>query len=385
MNALFRYILRQTVAPIVFFTLVLTLVVWLTQSLDLLDLVLNRGQSLATFLSLSTLVLPFLLVNILPFAVFVAILYALNRFFADSEIVVMWSAGVSRWRVLAPIMTAALLITALAYVLNLFAMPAGYRAMKDRIYDIRGDLATVFIREGTFSTPIRGLTIFLREAPPGGDLRGLFVHDNRNPQEPVTYMAERGIFLRTAAGPRLVMESGTIQRIAPGEAAGAGISYIQFDRYTFDLAPFMETGGTSTRDLSERYLSELFAPDMTQSWEQRNAGRLAAEGHNRLAAPLYILAFALIAFAAIACSPFSRRGYAARIILAMAAAIGVRVLGFAAQGLAAATPALNAAQYLVPLAAIAVALAIIAGWSPRETWRALRPRLAGQTEGGPSP
>src|SRR5205085_4000128 len=91
MRSLFLYVLRQIVGPFLLFTLVLTLVIWMTQSLRLLDIVINRGQSAVTFAYLTMLMLPSLLVVIVPIAFFGAALYVLNRLNSDSELVVMWS------------------------------------------------------------------------------------------------------------------------------------------------------------------------------------------------------------------------------------------------------------------------------------------------------
>jgi lipopolysaccharide export system permease protein len=44
------YVFKQLIGPTALFALILTAVVWLTQSLRLLDLVINRGQSAPTFL-----------------------------------------------------------------------------------------------------------------------------------------------------------------------------------------------------------------------------------------------------------------------------------------------------------------------------------------------
>ena len=52
------YVLRQLIAPIGLFIFLLTCVIWLSQSLRLLDLVINRGQSAPTFFYLTLLMLP---------------------------------------------------------------------------------------------------------------------------------------------------------------------------------------------------------------------------------------------------------------------------------------------------------------------------------------
>src|SRR5882672_2251153 len=107
MRKLTRYLLHQILGPFLLFTLLLTLVVWMTQALRLLDLVINRGQSALVFAYLTLLMVPSLLVVIVPIALFGAAIFALNKLNADSELVVMWSAGVSRIQLAVPVLIAA--------------------------------------------------------------------------------------------------------------------------------------------------------------------------------------------------------------------------------------------------------------------------------------
>src|SRR6266481_4311623 len=107
MRSLFFYVVRQIVGPFLLFTLLLSLVIWMTQALRLLDLVINRGQSAGIFAYLTLLMLPTVLVVIVPIAFFAAVLYALNKLNSDSELVVMWSAGVSRLQLAVPVLVAA--------------------------------------------------------------------------------------------------------------------------------------------------------------------------------------------------------------------------------------------------------------------------------------
>ena len=95
------YVLGQILGPVALLTLLMTCVILLTQSLRLLDLVINRGQSAPTFVYLTLLILPGLLVIILPIAYFFGTIFTLSRLNGDSELVVMASAGYSQ-RQLAP-------------------------------------------------------------------------------------------------------------------------------------------------------------------------------------------------------------------------------------------------------------------------------------------
>ena len=357
MRKLFFYIMRQITGPFLLFALVLTLVVWMTQSLRMLDLVINRGQSAGIFLYLTMLILPSLLVVIAPIAFFGAALYALNKLNNDSELVVMWSAGISRFQLALPVIAASVLVMAITYSCSLYLMPLGQRTMKDKVFDIRADIGAAILREGAFTTPTDGLTVFIRELSPAGEIRGILVHDNREPKRPITYLAESGVLAQTQEGARLIMQNGDIEQ---GEAGGARLSVLKFERYVFDLDQYAGPQRASDRDTSERFLSELFNPPFPVGSEPVRRGVYLAEGHNRLSAPLYCLAFALIALAATTKGRMARMSYALRLSGAALVGAALRLVGYAAQGLVAHSPELFPVLYLLPLAAALLAAVALA-------------------------
>lgn len=354
MRSLFFYILRQIIGPFLLFTVILTLVIWMTQSLRLLDVVINRGQSAGLFAWLTMLMLPSLLVVIVPIAFFGAALFVLSRLNSDSELVVMWSSGVSRLQMALPVLSAAVVAMAITYACSLYLMPLGQRAMNEKLFDIRADIGAAILREGTFNSPSNGLTVFIRDITSRGEIRGILVHDNRQPQHPSTYLAESGVLAQTPNGPRLIMMNGHIER---SEQGGARLSLLKFDRYVFDLDQFGGPQRGADRDASEHYLADLLRPP-AELTERQRAGFLA-EAHNRITAPLYCIAFALIALAATGKGPMTRGGYALRLTMAALLGTCLRLLGYAAQGVAARNTATMFLLYLLPALGILMAMSAL--------------------------
>ena len=366
-----HYLLVQLLGPTALFTFLLTAVIWLSQSLRLLDLVINRGQSAPTFIYLTILVLPGLLVIILPIAFFLGTLFALSKLNTDSELVVMSAAGFSRFQVAVPVFILAAIVMALTYLCGLYLMPAGQRTLKDKVVDIRADIGTALLNEGEFNTPAAGLTVFIRELNSDGTIHGVFVHDNRNKNEPVSYLAESGQLAQTSGGARLIMRDGTIEVSGNG---GARLSVLKFQRYVFDLDQFAGPTRATDRATSERYLSELFWPDPHMPGKLRDA--YIAEGHNRLSQPLYCIVFALVALAAILRGRRARGANALRITFAVMGGIAVRIAGYGVQGLAVRDPSMNILFYLIPLLGAALALANLMGVDPAAWLRRAAPAEA---------
>ena len=344
MTGLTRYILKQATWPLIMFTAVLTLLVWLTQSLQMLDLLINRQQSGGTFFLMTLYVMPSLLTVILPFALFCASLYALQRLSTDSELVVMGAAGVSPWAIAKPMLILALIAAAINMMLNLYLMPAGYRQMKDRVFEIRTDIASNMIRDGQFTNPVKGLTIFNRVTTKDGTFKSLLIHDNRDKLKPKTYLAKEGRFENRPEGLMLMLIDGSSQEVDDN----GNLTILEFERNPIDISQFSDSKQTQQRELTERYLHELLWPDLNDKWDFKNRTRLYAEGHNRLASPAYNIAFVLIALCAMTLGGFNRRGYAGRIAVALAIGLVVRLAGFGVQSLASKVNAFVVYQYLLP-------------------------------------
>ncbi len=364
MRSLDLYLFRQCLAPLVFAVAIVTLIVWMTQSLQRLDILVEHGSGLALFAWLSVLIVPSLLSVIIPFALFGAALYALQRLHSDSEIAVIFAAGVSRWRIAAPLLIITAAAAAATLWVNLDLMPRSYRALKSTVAELRADFASTVLRGGEFTSVIDGLTIYVERAEGGGRFEGLLVNDFRDPEAAEVYMAQKGLLRETAQGPLLLLVNGNIQRT---EKDGE-IEFVNFRDTVVNISNLQEGGGEHQLELTERYLSELFNPDLDDPWDRQNAGRLIAEGHNRLASPLYAFAYALLAVYAMIGGPYSRRGHARRIALAAAGAGAMRIAGFILQGVCAASGA-HWLQYALPLGAILTFAVLIADW-PRAGARA---------------
>jgi len=355
MNSLSRYIFWQHLGPLALFTGALTGVIWLTQSLRMIDLIIDNGLPLGTFVYMSVLMVPSVIALILPIGVFCAALFAVSRMNRDSEVMVMWAAGLSRWEVARPVLMLAMLVTLITYALNLYFTPAGLRTLRNMVFEIRSDYAALLLKEGEFTNLLHGLTVYVRERQSDGQLRGILVHDNRDPDHPVTLMAEQGGLIRTEAGPRFVMFNGNRQQVSKEDAT---LSLLYFDRYTLDLEQYSNPESHHWIKPKERFIHELFNPNDSAA-DQQNLDRFRAEAHKRLSTPLYALMLASLAAVVLLSGEFNRRGQGWRIFAAITIAVLIRVAGLGLESLAIKKPDVIPGMYLVILVPTAISIFVL--------------------------
>lgn len=355
MGLIERYILRNAATAFVGCLFALTLVIWITTILKELDLLTGKGQTIGIFLIVTMLSLPGLVTIIAPVALFIATIYALNKLNGDSELIVMSAAGVPPSRLLRPFVSLTAVVCVLVSAMTIYMMPASFRGLRDLVTQIRADFVANIVKEGQFTTLDTGITFHYRERS-GDALLGIFLQDRREKDKIVVYIAERGQTMEVDGQSYLVLEKGSIQRQAPNSRDS---SIVVFERYAIDLSAFGQEGGEVVYKPRERSTTDLLFPNKSETYFQIQEGRFRAELHDRLSAPLYPVAFMLIAFAALGEARTTRQGRGTAVAAAIAAVVAVRVLGFAGSSAIVKSPSAVLLVYGAPLGAIAAALAVI--------------------------
>jgi lipopolysaccharide export system permease protein len=351
------YILSQLTLATVALILTISSVIWLQQSLRFVDWMVNRGLPVSVFLYIAVLIMPNFLVLILPVALFATVLFIYNKLQTDSELVVMRAVGFGPMPLMAPALIVAFVATILGYGLTLYVLPTSYRAFKDLQLEMRNNYSGVLLQEGVFTTLDAGMTIYVREQGPHGELLGIMLNDERVWSKPITMTAKSGALVNTADGPRIVMVDGNRQEL---DRKDNSVSFLFFEHYTLDLARARADDDSGRqRVATERYLGELLLPDDIS--DPHMIASFRAEGHERLVSPLYIPAFVMIALAALLAGNFSRRGQALRVMAAIGIVIGLEAIGIGLAKLAVSEPAAIPLMYLNVLIPMAIAAYMLLG------------------------
>jgi lipopolysaccharide export system permease protein len=313
------YVFRQLLLALLAVTGGLTALIWLTQSLRFVELVVNHGLSLVVFLELTGLLVPGFVAVILPITTFVVVQFVYQRLAGDRELTVMRAAGLSPFGLARPALALALLAALAGYALNLWIVPASMGAFRDFQWEIRNQLAAFLLQEGVFTEAAPGLTVYVRARDRDGALRGVLIDDARHPSEHATILAQRGHLEQTRAGPRVVLEDGSRQEI---DAKIGRLNILTFTENAIDLSDETQPGAR-VADMSEVSLATLLDPHPANP---KDAPRWIAEAHKRLTAPLTAISYALVALCAVLTGTFRRHASLLRPLLSVAVMVGLLAL-----------------------------------------------------------
>lgn len=355
MTLIQRYFFRQIALPVAAACAALVGIGILSQSLDQLEIIVERGQSVWVMVKLTLLAVPQLLAVILPIGLFVGALISLTRLQREQELTAAFASGVTRWAVIQPALLLAAIVALLSLTTTLILQPAAQRQARAEAFAIRTDLAALLVEEGRFVQGPDGLTVYVQQIEQNGLMKNLFVYlDNGTSIR--TWDANEARFGRSIDGaPTLLLKYGTMQ-----EYSSKGVlNQLSFDSLPFDLSPFAKTDEKVRYKPSDLWIGQLFNPSPAVLERVGTRGELLAEAHSRLSSPLYALTAMAMAVAAIMGGAFTRTGYGSRIGKAAAAFLVVRVLGYVVVAASVWNGWLNLLQYVLPIVALAAALRLV--------------------------
>src|ERR1700738_2476720 len=356
MGSIDRYIFRTTLASFALVLVSLTGGIWITQALRGIALMTSQGQTILTFLGVTSLVIPALVLIISPIALMIAVSHTLNKLATDSEIIVMNAAGFSPFRLFRPFFYAICVVAFLVAFIAAYLAPDGMRRLKQWDADITADVLANILQPGRFAQLDQNLTIRIRERQPGGLLTGIFIDDRRDPNERVSIVADHGTVVKTDSGSFLILEDGNLERFEVGKRDPA---LVAFGRYAFDMSKFSNQGHDVALGIRERYLWELMSPPPDDPIYQQMAGAFRAELHDRFMAPIYPFAFAALTFAFLGTPRTTRQSRNFSMGSSIMAVFGLRMVGFACSVLAVKSDLAAPFQYLMLAIAIGASLRII--------------------------
>lgn len=300
------YIIKHLASTVAVVTVSLTSIIWLTQALRFIDFIVRRGISFGNFLELTLLLIPSLMLFILPSAMLCSVLYVYYKLTMDSELLVLSGVGLSRMQIAKPAIIVAAGTSLFSFMISLFLLPLSYHEFKSSQAFMRDNYATLLLQEDVFNSPVDGLTVYIHDHDKDGTMRGIMVHDSRNPKgPPVTMMAEQGRLEETPQGPRFLLTRGNRQEVEKGR-----LSFLDFDQYTLDMSFYAPGGDNRSLQPEEMYVHDLLFP----AKDTEEPERLIAEGHNRLTWPLYPLAITILCVAVLLTGELNRRGKWQRIV-----------------------------------------------------------------------
>ena len=239
MSRISIYVIKEISSSFLFIFSLITLVVWLSQSLRNLELLSNDNVTIISYSFYTVLLIPKLSMITIPISIFIAVIFALNKLRLDSEMIIFGSTGNSnRDILLKPLILISTFFFFVILFLSVYLVPFSSAEIRSKIVEIRSSsISTSILKEKQFITPDENLTVFFKRIE-NEEIYGLLIHDRSVKNNIKTYVAKKGFLNNKNGNNLIVLYDGTMQIYNQEEYK---MSEIDFDKYSIDLKAFDKT------------------------------------------------------------------------------------------------------------------------------------------------
>ncbi|TXH62347.1 MAG: LPS export ABC transporter permease LptF [Tolumonas sp.] len=301
----FRYIFKETLKTQLSILLILLLIFTSQQFIRILSKAADGSVPSSLIGQLMLLNIPYMGLLLLPISLFIAILFAHGRLYADSEMTVLRSVGVGPSYIMRVTLLLAALTTVLATVNTMWLVPMAREKQAQLLDEAKSDPLSVPLESGKFLSLDDGKFVAYVEdvQKDARDLQHIFVlQRNPDPKQAAVIVATEGHLTTDAQGVQWV--TLTNGRRYAGTPPGTEFSISDFQEYRAQL---------QRKDIEPSNRKATSAPSekLAASSDKKDI----AEFQWRIALPLSIPVLTLIAVPMAMVNP--RQGRYAKILPAV--------------------------------------------------------------------
>ena len=194
-------------------SIALTLIIWVIQAVNYLDIVTEDGHSFKVYFLFTLLSLPKIFSQSLPFVFFLSVFYIVSDYEDKNQLLIYWSYGVNKLQVINQIIQLSLIFVIFQIIFSTIAVP--YTQDKSRSY-IRSSNLDFFpnlIKPKKFIDTVKGLTIFIDEKNEDGSFSKILLKDETNRNNVQVIIAEKGNIVLKDDKKTLLLNNGEILKV----------------------------------------------------------------------------------------------------------------------------------------------------------------------------
>lgn len=348
-----------------FFSLVLVMVYWVNRAVVLFDQLIANGQSAIVFLEFTALSLPNVIRLVLPMAAFAAAVSTANRLASESELVVVQATGFSPFRLARPAIIFGIIVAVLVSILTHYLVPLSLGHLRTRSAEISENVTARLLRQGTFLHPTKGVTFYIGQITPEGELRDVFMSDARSAEARTDYSARSALLIRDESATKLVMFDGVVQDLSNDDRRLSTTSFVDF---SIDVSGFVSQSASTRRRANQLSTAELFwpTPELIEETKATRSALIKA-GHERISQATLSVVAALIGFSTLLVGGFSRFGLWRQIAAAVVLLVIIKSVDNAMVDIVRRDEALWALSYLATALGLLIGAVLL--------WLSARPAI----------
>jgi len=277
-----------------------SIIAWTVKAVNYLDLIVESGYSIITYLSYSLLSLTGVLTKFIPLSFLVAIVFFITKQIEEKEFTILWSSGVKKIHIVNLLLLSSLLILIFYLVFSMLITP--YTLNQSRKLLSNKNEISIFpiLKENQFIDAYKGVTLMVNTKIKN-EVQNIFIFDTSNSfknlhsdnskNESLNIIAQKGV----AEKDQMVLLKG---QLITSEEDNSNSKIVKFDQMNLNLGSLENTvikvpkiQETSTLKLLNCFSSNL---EKNSFCKQDSKKEVIPTLNRRIILPFYIPIISLI-------------------------------------------------------------------------------------------
>ena len=301
MNKLiYRKLATDVLSFFIVASLSITLIVWVIQAVNFLDIVSEDGHSLKIYFSYTILNLPRIFSRVLIFLFFISSFYIINKYEENNEILVFWTNGIKKINFINFIFKCSILFVALQLILTILVVPYTQNLARTYLKNSNIDFLPNLISEKKFINVFKSLTIFVEKYnQQDGNIEKIFINEQINDMNSKIIIAKSAKIIKFEDRYKLKLFNGGITNINKDNVYTMNFKETEYDlsKFTTNTITYQKIQEISSLQLfnclSNYYLNTNYKK--SKLCENRNIKHVSEEMFKRFIVPLYIFILSIFA------------------------------------------------------------------------------------------
>ena len=282
-NKLKNYFVKDFLKSYLFVLLSLSMLIWITQSARFLYLVTDTGLSPQTYGKYIIYLIPKIISQVTLISFLISIFLTIIKFQNNKEIEIYWLAGVSKKDIAKLFIKTSFVPTFFALFFFIYLAPFGSMKSRQILSNSEFSLVNTLVKKNNFNSPLKGLTIFVKENDNRGNLEKVFIFENNK-----SIISKKGRVVSVNNKNFIELSDGFIHE----KNKKNNIEVVKFETTMFDFTKY-QTDIVKSLKIQEKSFFRIRDDYITATnlVEKKN---LLSEIHKRIFKPLFIPIIAIL-------------------------------------------------------------------------------------------
>ena len=245
---LFKYFFKESFKIFFVISLLLSILIWITQAARLLELITEFGNPITVYLKYIFLRFPKIYEDTFIISHIISIFFLFAKFESSKEINIYYLSGVNKLQIYKNCILFSFILLLFNLFVSVIIAPSSSFKGRELLGKSEFNLVNALVKKGNFNSPLDGLTIFVNNNDDKGNLEGIFIYEKNR-----TIIANKGEVISNNNNYYLKLINGITQ-----EKNNNNLNIIKFETTIFNFSKFALKNTTYPK-FSERSIFWIYS------------------------------------------------------------------------------------------------------------------------------